>query len=128
MNTCAHVCTQLTHALNRKFLILTKPKCKIYKTKSLCNYITLVRVPQSPSAKLSLSDPWEFGLLKYICIHDTFSLFSSIVRGSFRCLMAKAQNYSLEVNDFERQSLYQFHFGSNTLGICMKPSILQVMG
>ena len=40
VNTCAHVCTQLTHALSRKVLILTKPKGKIYKTKSFRNYIT----------------------------------------------------------------------------------------
>ena len=44
MNTCAHVCTQLTHALSRKVLSLTKPKGKIYKMKSLRNYITLVKV------------------------------------------------------------------------------------
>ena len=31
---CAHVCTELTHALSRKVLILTKPKGKIYKTRS----------------------------------------------------------------------------------------------
>ncbi len=30
----------LTHALSRKVLILTKPKGKIYKTKSIRNYIT----------------------------------------------------------------------------------------
>ena len=40
VNTCAHVCTSLTHALSRKVLILTKPKGKIYKTKSPRNYIT----------------------------------------------------------------------------------------
>ena len=40
VNTCAHVCTYLIHALSRKVLILTKPKGKIYKTKSLRNYIT----------------------------------------------------------------------------------------
>ena len=39
-NTCAHICTLLTHALNRKVLILPKLKGKIYKTKSLRNYIT----------------------------------------------------------------------------------------
>ena len=33
-------CLHLTHALSRKVLILTKPKGKIYKTKSLRNYIT----------------------------------------------------------------------------------------
>ena len=43
VNTCAHVCTWLTHALSRKVLILTKPKDKIYKTKSLRNYITPCR-------------------------------------------------------------------------------------
>ena len=32
---------KLTHAQSRKVLILTKPKGKIYKTKSLGNYITL---------------------------------------------------------------------------------------
>ena len=40
VNTCAHVCTKLTHAPSRKVLILTKPKGKIYKTKSLRNYIS----------------------------------------------------------------------------------------
>ena len=40
VNTCAHVCTLLTHALSRKVLSLTKPKDKIYKTKSLGHYIT----------------------------------------------------------------------------------------
>ena len=38
VNTC--VCTKLTHAPSRKVLILTKPKGKIYKTKSLRNFIT----------------------------------------------------------------------------------------
>ena len=41
VNTCAHVCTWLTHALSRKVLSLTKPKGKIYKTKSLGHYITI---------------------------------------------------------------------------------------
>ena len=41
VNTCAHVCTELTHALSRKDLILTKSKGKIYKTICLRNYITL---------------------------------------------------------------------------------------
>ena len=40
INTSAHVCTKLTHALSRKVLSLTKPKGKIYKTKSLGHYIT----------------------------------------------------------------------------------------
>ena len=39
LRSCLH---QLTHALNRKVLILTKPKGKIYKRKSLCNYITYI--------------------------------------------------------------------------------------
>ena len=38
---CEHLCSCL-HLTNRKVLILAKPKSKIYKTKSLCNYITLV--------------------------------------------------------------------------------------
>ena len=38
--TCAHVCTELTHALSRKVLSLTKPKGKIYKAKSFRHYIT----------------------------------------------------------------------------------------
>ena len=42
VNTCAHVCTKLTHALNRKFLSLTKRKGKIYKTKSLSYHITIL--------------------------------------------------------------------------------------
>ena len=42
VNTCAHVCTKLTHALSRKVLILTKPKGKMYKTKPLRDYITIV--------------------------------------------------------------------------------------
>ena len=41
VNTCAHVCTSLNHALSRKVLILTKPKGKISKKKSLRNDITL---------------------------------------------------------------------------------------
>ena len=41
VNTCTHVCTELTHALSQKVLILTKLKGKIYKMKSLRNYITL---------------------------------------------------------------------------------------
>ena len=44
VNTCAHVCTWLTHALSWKFLSLTKPKGKIYKTKSLSHYITLIKL------------------------------------------------------------------------------------
>ena len=40
VNTCTHVCTQLTYALSRKVLSLTKPKGKIYNTKSLGHYIT----------------------------------------------------------------------------------------
>ena len=35
-------CTELTHALSRKVLGLTKPKGKIYKRKSLGHYITLL--------------------------------------------------------------------------------------
>ena len=42
VNTCAQVCTELTHVLSRKVLSLTKPKDKIYKTKSLGYYITLL--------------------------------------------------------------------------------------
>ena len=42
VNACAHVCTLLTHALSRKVLSLTKPKGKIYKTKSLGYYITMI--------------------------------------------------------------------------------------
>ncbi len=41
VNTCAQVCTKLTHALSRNVLSLTKPKGKIYKTKSLGHYIKL---------------------------------------------------------------------------------------
>ena len=40
VNTCAQVCTKLTHELSLKVLSLTKPKGKIYKTKSLGYYIT----------------------------------------------------------------------------------------
>ena len=40
INTCAQVCTYLTHVLSQKVLSLTKPKGKIYKTKSLGHYIT----------------------------------------------------------------------------------------
>ena len=40
-DTCAQVCTKLTHVLSRKVLSLTKPKGKIYKMKSLGHYITL---------------------------------------------------------------------------------------
>ena len=40
-NTCTQVCTQLTYAQSQKVLSLTKPKGKIYKTKSLGHYITL---------------------------------------------------------------------------------------
>ena len=40
VKTCAQVCTYLTHALSRKIFSLTKPKGKIYKTKSLGHYIT----------------------------------------------------------------------------------------
>ena len=40
VNTCTQVCTQLTHVLSRMVLSLTKPKGKIYKTKSLGHYIT----------------------------------------------------------------------------------------
>ena len=39
VNTCAQVCTKLTHVLSRKVLSLTKPKGKIYKAKSLGHYI-----------------------------------------------------------------------------------------
>ena len=42
VNTWAQVCTELTHVLSRKVLSLTKPKGKIYKTKSIGHYITLV--------------------------------------------------------------------------------------
>ena len=42
VNTCAQVCTWLTHVLSQKVLSLTKPKGKIYKTKSLGHYITHV--------------------------------------------------------------------------------------
>ena len=44
VNTCAQGCTKLTHVLSRKVLSLTKPKDKIYKTKSLGHYITLSRL------------------------------------------------------------------------------------
>ena len=44
MNTSAHFCTLLTHAQSRKVLSLTKPKGKIYKTKSLGHYITAVEL------------------------------------------------------------------------------------
>ena len=44
INICAQVCTELTHVLSRKVLSLTKPKGKIYKTKSLGLYIT--RLPK----------------------------------------------------------------------------------
>ena len=40
VNSCAHVCTWLTHVLSREILSLTKPNGKIYKTKSLGHYIT----------------------------------------------------------------------------------------
>ena len=40
VNTCAQVCTKLTHVLSRKVLSLTKPKGKIHKTKPLRHYIT----------------------------------------------------------------------------------------
>ena len=40
VNTCTQVCTKLTYALSRKVLSLTKPKGKIYKTKSLGHNIT----------------------------------------------------------------------------------------
>ena len=40
VNTYVYVCTKLTHALSRKVLSLTKPKGKIYKTKSPGHYIT----------------------------------------------------------------------------------------
>ena len=43
VNTCAHVCTELTHALSRKVLSLTELKGKIYKTKSLGHYITQLK-------------------------------------------------------------------------------------
>ena len=39
LNTCAQVCTSLTHVLSP-----TKPKGKIYKTKSLGHYITAVSI------------------------------------------------------------------------------------
>ena len=35
VNTCAQVCTKLTHVLSRKVLSLTKPKGVVYITKSL---------------------------------------------------------------------------------------------
>ena len=41
VNTCVQVCTLLTHLLNQKILSLTKPKDKIYKTKSIGHNITL---------------------------------------------------------------------------------------
>ena len=43
VNTCAQVCTKLTHALSWKVLSLTKPKGRIYKTKSLGHYIYKMR-------------------------------------------------------------------------------------
>ena len=43
VNTCAQVCPELTHVLSRKVFNLTKPKGKIYKTKSLGHYITLLQ-------------------------------------------------------------------------------------
>ena len=64
VNTCAQACTQLTHALNRKVLSLTKPKGRIYKTKSLGHYITITivfsthgTVPKKPSNRLSKTSP-----------------------------------------------------------------------
>ena len=44
VNSCAQVCTKLTHVLSREVLSLTKPKGKIYKTKSLGHYITFNRL------------------------------------------------------------------------------------
>ena len=40
VNICAQICTKLNHVLCRKVFSLTKPKGKIYKTKSLGHYIT----------------------------------------------------------------------------------------
>ena len=42
----------------RKVFSLTKPKCKIYKTKSLGNYIT--HIPQISGSRASLSDAVNF--------------------------------------------------------------------
>ena len=44
VNTCAQVFTKLNHVLSRKVLSLTKPKGKIYKTKSLGHYITITLI------------------------------------------------------------------------------------
>ena len=55
VNTCAHVCTQLTYVLSRKVLSLTKSKGKIYKTKSLGYYIT--SVVSLGWASMMLEDP-----------------------------------------------------------------------
>ena len=62
VNTCAQVCTELTHVLSRKVLSLIKPKGKIYKTKSLCHYITMTTVFMGsrniPSAEDTLKVYW----------------------------------------------------------------------
>ena len=50
-NTCAQACTQPTHVQSWKVLSLTKPKGKIYKTKSLGHYIA---VEQTELFSLSL--------------------------------------------------------------------------
>ena len=42
--TCAQVCTKLTHVPSRKVLSLTKPKGKIYETKSLGHYIIYLSI------------------------------------------------------------------------------------
>ena len=51
VNTSAQVCAQITNMLSRKVLSLTKPKGKIYKTKSLGHYITIITLSITKSFK-----------------------------------------------------------------------------
>ena len=69
VNTCAQVCTKLTHVLSRKVLSLTKSKGKIYKTKSLGHYITV-----RTRSKNLFDTAMVYAFIAYLCrlrLYDT---------------------------------------------------------
>ena len=82
----------------RKVLSLTKPKGRIYKTKSLGHYITICHKNTSSSIT-------SFFISFVIFLFHLHFLFRST-----RGLMSKVLFYSLEVCSFELQSFYYVHF------------------
>ena len=66
LRSCLHLTNPCT---KRKVLILTKPKGKIYKTRSLCNYITTWGIPTWKNVEEIKHFLWRPRLSLDSCIH-----------------------------------------------------------